>query len=300
MDRFPETFHRVVGELPEAGRLPSGQEFPFGTLRPVRDGFIERKGVKSWYAVYGESGPWIAFAPIFQISHTQMLKATVPYLAEHFRVFTMDLRGNGRSDRPRGQEHYAFDEYYGDFLAALDAAGVDCCAVIGISATAMTALRFAAEHPERVSHVVVAGGYAQSRIDDPQIAERVRSESERMRADWPKYLEWFFSLLFPEPHSTKPFEDGVRYGWAASGELVDWGRNGWLKSDVSELAKRVKCPTLVIHGDADKRVPIERGRAIQGLVPGSRMLTLKLAMALSSASATFTRSTGTRAGRPYT
>ena len=77
MDRFPETFHRVVGELPEAGRLPSRQEFPFGTLRPVRDGFIERKGVKSWYAVYGETGAWIAFAPIFQISHTQMLKATV-------------------------------------------------------------------------------------------------------------------------------------------------------------------------------------------------------------------------------
>jgi len=274
MDRVPQIFHKVVGELPEAGRLPSGQDFPFGTLRPVRDGFIERKGVKSWYAVYGESGPWIAFTPIFQIAHSQMLKATVPYLAEHFRVFTMDLRGNGRSDRPRGQEHYAFDEYYGDFLAALDAGGVGRCAVIGISASAMTALRFAAEHPERVSHVIVAGGYAQARIDDPQIAERVRAESERMRADWPKYLEWFFSLLFPEPHSTKPFEDGVRYGWASSGELVDWGRNGWLKSDVTELAKRVKCPTLVIHGDADKRVPIERGRAIQRVVPGARMLTV--------------------------
>ncbi|MEP6622755.1 MAG: hypothetical protein ABJE47_25770, partial [bacterium] len=42
--------------------------FPFGTLRPVRDGFVERNGVKSWYAVYGEKGPWIAFAPIFQIT----------------------------------------------------------------------------------------------------------------------------------------------------------------------------------------------------------------------------------------
>jgi len=39
MDRFPETFHRVVGELPEAGRLPSGQEFPFGTLPPVLSTF---------------------------------------------------------------------------------------------------------------------------------------------------------------------------------------------------------------------------------------------------------------------
>ncbi|HXI35856.1 MAG TPA: alpha/beta fold hydrolase [Burkholderiales bacterium] len=274
MDRFPESFVKVVGELPAGGRLPEGQGAPFDTIRPAREGYVERNGVKSWWAVYGEQGPWIAFAPIFQITHSQSLKTTVPYLAEHFRVFTMDLRGNGRSDRPRGQEHYTFEEYYADFLAALDAAGVERTALIGISATAMTVLRFAAEHPERATHVVVAGGYAHARVDDPQIAERVRAESERMRADFPRYLEWFMTILFPEPHSTKPFEDGVRYGWAASGELVDWGRTGWLKSDVSELAKRVKCPTLVLHGDADKRVPIDKGREIHGLVPGARMVTV--------------------------
>ena len=272
--KLPESFDKVVGEVPEGGRLPDGQEFPFGTLRPVRDGFIDRKGVKSWYAVYGEKGPWIAFAPIFQITHSQTLKGVVPYLAEHFRVFTMDLRGNGRSDRPRGQAAYAFDEYYADFVGALDAAGVDQAAVIGISATAMTTLRFAAELPERATHVIIAGGYAEARIDDPRIAERVRADSERMRADWPSYLSSFCSTVFTEPHSTKPFEDAVRYGWAASGELVDWGREGWLKSDVTELARRVKCPTLVIHGDGDKRVPIEKGRTIAHLVPGAQLVTV--------------------------
>ncbi len=272
--KLPESFGKVVGELPASGRLPDGQEFPFGTLRPVRDGFVERNDVKSSYAVYGEQGPWIAFAPIFQIAHSQMLKGVVPYLAEHFRVFTMDLRGNGRSDRPRGQAAYAFDEYYADFVAALDAAGVDKAAVIGISAAAMTTLRFAAEHPERATHVIIVGGYADARIDEPKIAERVRAESDRMRSDWPKYLEWFFSIVFTEPHSTKPFEDGVRYGWAASGELVDWGRNGWLESDVTALARRIQCPTLVIHGDGDKRVPIEKGRAIRDLVPGAQLLTV--------------------------
>ena len=84
-----------------------------------------------------------------------------------------------------------------------------------------------------------------------------------MLNDWPGYLDWFFSLLFPEPHSTKPFEDGVRYGWASSGEVVDWARNGWLTSDVRALARRVQCPTLVIHGDADQRVPHARGEAIR-------------------------------------
>jgi len=274
MKREPETFRKIVGELPEPGRVPEAERLPFETVRPAREGFVERSGVRSWYAVWGEAGPWIAFAPIFQIAHSQMLKTAVPYLSRHFRVVTMDGRGNGRSDRPRGQAHYAFDEYYEDFLAVLDAAGAERLAVVGISATAMTAIRLAAEHPERVSHLVTVGGYAEARVDNPKIAERVRAESERMRSDWPSYLEWFFSIVFTEPHSTKPFEDGVRYGWAASGELVDWARNGWLSSDVTALARKVKCPTLVIHGDGDKRVFHEKGKQIAELVPGARLLTV--------------------------
>jgi pimeloyl-ACP methyl ester carboxylesterase/predicted glycosyltransferase len=270
----PGSFEKIVGELPQPGRLPSVEGYPFETVRPVRDGHVERDGVKSWYAVWGESGPWIAFAPIFQITHMQMLKATVPYLSRHFRVVTMDGRGNGRSDRPQGQEAYSFDHYYQDFLTVLDAAGADRVAVVGISATTMTALRVAAEHPERVSHVIVAGGYAEARLDHPKFVERVRVEGERMLNDWPAYLDWFFSIVFTEPHSTKPFEDGVRYGWATSGQAVNWARNGWVGNDVRELARQVKCPTLVIHGDGDKRVPYAKGEEIRDLVPGAQLLTV--------------------------
>lgn len=273
--KIPERFRTVVGELPEPGRVPEADRLPYETVRPVREGFVAREGVKSWYAVWGERGPWIAFAPIFQITHSQMLKATVPYLSQHFRVVTMDGRGNGRSDRPRGQEAYSFEHYYQDFLAVLDAtAGTEKIAVIGISATAMTALRLAGEHPERVSHVIISGGYAHAKIEDPKIAEKVRAESERMRQQWPAYLDWFFSLVFTEPHSTKPYEDAVRYGWAASGETVDWARNGWLGSDVREFARKVRCPTLVIHGDGDRRVFHESGKAIQELVPGARLISV--------------------------
>src|SRR5262249_24101802 len=147
-----------------------------------------------------------------QIVHMQLLKATVPYLAQHFRVVTMDGRGNGRSDRPTDQEAYSFEHYYLDFVAVLDALGIDKLAVIGISAAAMTALRFAGVHPERITHAIVAGGYAASRLDDPGVAQAVRAQGQRMRDDWPAYLQEFFSTVFTEPHSTKPFEDGFTYG----------------------------------------------------------------------------------------
>src|ERR1041384_7895695 len=121
----PRDARTIIGTLPEPGKLPSLERYPFETARPASDGFVERDGVKTWYATWGTSGPWIAFAPIFQIVHTQLLKATVPYLAQHFRVVTMDGRGNGRSDRPEGQDAYTFEHYYLDFLAVLDALRLD-------------------------------------------------------------------------------------------------------------------------------------------------------------------------------
>jgi pimeloyl-ACP methyl ester carboxylesterase/predicted glycosyltransferase len=271
---LPESFRKVVGELPRAGQLPAIDGYPFETLRPVRDGYVERDGVKSWFAVWGDRGPWIAFAPIFQISNMQMLKATVPYLSQHFRVVTMDGRGNGRSDRPERPAAYTFDEYYADFVAVLDAVAVDQVAVIGISATAMTALRLAAEQPERVTHLIVSGGFAESRLEDPKLAQAFRVQAERMRSDWPGFLDSFFGTVFTEPHSTKPFEDGVRFGWASTGEIVAWCREGWFGNDVSDLARRVQCKTLVIHGDGDRRVPYAKGKAIRDLVPGAELLTI--------------------------
>ncbi|MEP7281303.1 MAG: alpha/beta fold hydrolase [Rubrivivax sp.] len=271
---LPPRFGTLVGALPPGGRLPPGDDGPFETLTPCRDGFADVGGVKLWYAVWGERGPWLAFPPHFQIVHSALLKAAVPYLSQHFRVLTMDGRGNGRSDRPQGQQHYSFDLYVQDFVAVLDAAGADRVALVGISAGAMTALHVAAEQPERVTHLITAGGFADSRLASPAVAAFVESESRRLHDDWPGYVDAFMAGIFNEPHSTKAYEDGVRYAWASSGEVIDWCYRGWRDQDVREHARRVACPTLVIHGDQDQRVAYARGRAIHELVPGARMLTI--------------------------
>ncbi len=271
---LPERLDRIAGPLAKPGAAPGLDTSPYDTVQPAHQGFTLRDGVKLWYAVWGDSGPWIAFAPPFQIVHSQMLKGTVPYLSRHFRVITTDGRGNGRSDRPMGQDAYSFDHFYADFVAVLDAAGADRVALVGISAAAMTVLRLAAEQPQRVTHLVTAGGFADSLPGDEKIAQRLKMEGELLRDDWPAYVDWFMGTIFSEPHSTKPYEDGAHYAWATNAEWLGWCRNAWMNHDVRELARHVGCPTLVIHGDHDTRVPYAKGQAIHALVPGAKLLTI--------------------------
>lgn len=268
----PPRLLRTAGPLGEPGRLPPA--YPYETVTPRREGFVDRGGVKSWYAQYGDDGPWLAFAPIFQIADSHMLRGVLPYLSQHYRVLVMDLRGNGRSDRPASQDQYSFDHYYADFVAVLERLEVERAAVVGISATAMTAIRLASEQPARVSHLVLVGGWVQRRMDAPAVRDAVQANLARMRADWPAYLDEFFTICFPEPHSTKPFEDAVRDGWSTDGEIVAMGLTGWLGHDMSAAAQTVRCPTLVIHGDKDGRVPYSQGELAARLIPGARFVTV--------------------------
>ena len=270
---LPARLARVAGDLPAPGTLP--EPYPYESIAPVRDGFVERAGVRTWYGQFGEAGPWLVFAPVYQIANTHLLKGVVPWLAQHFRVVVMDLRGNGRSDRPKAQEQYSFDLYYGDFVAVLDRLEVDRAAIVAISATTMNALRLAAEQPHRVSHLVVAGGYATWLAEAPEVKAFVAAQLAQMRTDWPAHIDRFFGLVFNEPHSTKPYEDGALFGGGATdGETVAMALTGWLGADAREKAKQVRCPTLVIHGDKDERVAIDRGEEVARLVPGATMLTV--------------------------
>lgn len=270
--KLPERMERVVGSLPEAGKLHDPGPYPFETVKPASDGFIERDGVRTYYAVWGETGPAIVFAPIYQVVHTSQLKATVPYLSRYFRVVTIDLRGNGRSDRPDDPAAYSFEHYYADMLAVIDYLQLERLAIVGISCNAMLAMRLAAEQPERVSHLISVGG--EYEWPAPTSQEEKDREAAVFQEDFPGYLDDFFTEVFTEPHSTKPYEDGVLLGWSTTGETLLMCRRGWYGTDVRELAAQVTAPTLLIHGTHDRTVGYQTGLELHKLIPHSHMLTI--------------------------
>jgi predicted glycosyltransferase len=91
-------------------------------------------------------------------------------------------------------------------------------------------------------------------------------------AHYEDFLEFFFSQVFAEPHSTKQREDAVGWGLETDAEtLVATQLAPRLPDEASviELADRVRCPALVIHGRDDPIRPHASGAALAELIGGA-------------------------------
>ena len=252
---------------------------------PDESGYVERDGVKLYYEVYGSGGPTVFLLPTWSIIHSRHWKMQIPYLARHCRVLTFDGRGNGRSDRP--ESGYSEREFAADALAVMDATATERAAIVSLSLGAQRALLLAAEQPERVDAAVFIGPFVPLG-EPPEARAIVQAWDKELDSDegWARYnryywlrdyrgfLEFFFSQMFNEPHSTKPIEDCVGWGLETSGEtLVTMESGKDLDAETTrELAGRLRCPVLVIQGSQDAITGPERGVALAEATGGDLVM----------------------------
>ena len=194
-------------EMTEPGREQSRARYPDSRLHRARRG-------TAGYEVYGSGEPAVLLLT-WLIVHARHWKTQVPYLARHCRVITFDGRGNGRSDRPAAG--YGEPEYVADALAVMDATATDRAVIVSLSVGAQRALTWrlsirtgcrgrvlgpALPSPRRWGMARVT---CWMRCCPPRRAGR--KTSCLLAADYRGFLEFFFSQMFTEPHSTKPTED---------------------------------------------------------------------------------------------
>ena len=265
-------------EMTEPAREQSRARYPDSS------GYIERDGVRLYYEVYGSGEPTIFLLPTWSIIHSRHWKMQIPYLARHCRVVTFDGRGNGRSDRPAEPAAYAEAEFAADALAVMDATATDRAFVVGFSMGAQRALLLAAGHPERVQGLVFVGPAVPLGKPTPR-AQAVGSFTEQLGeyegwqkfnrhywlANYRDFLEFFFSQMFTEPHSTKQIEDCVGWGLETTPEalIATVGAPGLDEAAVRELASRIGCPVLVVHGSDDAIRSHSAGAALAKLTGGT-------------------------------
>ena len=267
---------------------------------PDEEGFIERDGVRVFWESYGQGDQAVLFLPTWTFNHSRGWKAQIPYLARHFRVVCFDPRGNGRSDRPLDPAAYAESEFAQDAIDVMDACGIDRAVCVGFSTGAQRGLLLAAEHPKRVSAMVFIGPLFPVTLrslhwrvlSHPSL--RALSEKPPLttrgfgkfsphyweNGGYADFVQWWAERMLSERHSTKQIEDAVAWAHDTDGAtLAASTRGGQLavaakRRDQIELARRVRCPVLVIHGPDDRIQPYSDGRAL-AKVTGGRLETVE-------------------------
>jgi len=244
---------------------------------PDDEGYVERDGIRVFWEAYGHGSRTVLLLPTWSIIHSRQWKGQIPHLARHYRVLTFDARGNGRSDRPSEPAAYDEREFAADALAVLDATATESAAVVGYSLGAQRGLILAAEHPERVEGAVFIG--ASYPGGGKPLDERARFAWEDeldthegwakynkhfWLRDWEGFVEFFFSRIFREPHSTKEIEDCVGWALETTPETLVTAQYGRTlePEEARGLAGRLRCPLLVVHGTSDQIAHYSRGQAL--------------------------------------
>jgi pimeloyl-ACP methyl ester carboxylesterase/DNA-binding CsgD family transcriptional regulator len=240
-------------------------------------------GVRLAYACSGQ-GPLLIKAATW-LSHLEfdwespVWRHLLDGLSANATFVRYDERGCGLSDWE--VEDLGFDSWLRDLETLVDALGAERFGLLGISQGASIAIAYAARHPERVSHLVLHGGYARGRlVRNPTPEQREEAEMMRKLADlgWGKqdtaFRQFFTSQFIPggTPQQHRWFNELERISTSPT-NAARFMRE-FDNIDVVARLTEVRCPTLVLHSTRDVRVPFSEGRLIASTIPGARFVPI--------------------------
>jgi pimeloyl-ACP methyl ester carboxylesterase/DNA-binding CsgD family transcriptional regulator len=241
-------------------------------------------GTQIAYALTGEGTPLVK-APHW-LTHLEyeflspLWRPWIEALSDGHTLLRMDQRGCGLSDRD--VKDFSFEAMVGDLEAVVDAAGFERFALLGHSQGAGFAIEYATRHPQRVSHLVMLGGYSRGRLKrdtSPEARAELEAQLKLVEVGWgrddPAYRHMFSSQFVPAGplELLNSMSELQRMSTSAANAIQ--AMQMFLNIDVTAAAPRVACPTLVLHARGDRRAPFEEGRRLAGLIPGARLVPLE-------------------------
>jgi pimeloyl-ACP methyl ester carboxylesterase/DNA-binding winged helix-turn-helix (wHTH) protein len=196
-------------------------------------------------------------------------------LAAEYQLIRYDERGNGLSDWD--VDDISFDAFVHDLETVTDAVGLERFALLGISQGAAVSVAYAVRHPERVSHLILYGGFAHGRHQrDPEQAKTLLA---LIRQGWgsenPAFRQFFTSLFVPDAtyEQMQWLNDLQRITTSPENAVRIMEATGHV--DVSDMLPHVQAPTLVLHCRDDAAVNFEEGRHLAAGIPNARFVALE-------------------------
>jgi pimeloyl-ACP methyl ester carboxylesterase len=195
-------------------------------------------------------------------------------LGADFECIAFDNRGIGNSGE--AAEQFTIAELAADALAVMDAAGLETAHVLGISMGGMAAQELALAAPERLRTLTLGctycAGPGSSLIapeDAAPLLEAIAS-GDQDRAFEASY-EVNLSPTFRAEESRYAEFTAMAGALPARRRTVEMQLGAVAGHDTHARIGSIDAPILVIHGSADRMIPVANGELIASLIPGARL-----------------------------
>ena len=242
-----------------------------------------RDGVRIAWASSGEGPPLVKAANwLTHLNYdleSPVWRHWIEFLSDHFRLIRYDERGCGMTDWHVGDLTPA--RWSEDLEAVIEASNPgERFVVLGVSQGAAAAVGYAVRHPERISHMILYGGYAVGwahRLDSAELRQ-YRAMIELLRHGWgkdnPVFRQLFTSRFVPEarPEQLEWFNELCQR--TTTPEIATRLLEARAEADVRPLLSQVRVPTLVVHARQDEVVRFSAGQLLATEIPGAEFVEL--------------------------
>ena len=199
-------------------------------------------------------------------------------LARDHCLIRYDERGNGMSDWDVAD--LSFEAFVTDLDCVVEASGHQRFPLLGLSQGVAVAIEYAVRFPERISHLVLWGGYGCGwRIDGSPEQKREREAittlvGQGWGRDDPSYRQIFSRAFLPGGNTDEiaAFDEFQRRSVSPANAVRFL--DVFADIDVRHRLADVRCPVLVMHARGDRRVPCEKGAELAAAIPGAEFVTL--------------------------
>ncbi len=216
-------------------------------------------GVRLYFEEAGSGTP-IVFVHEFGGTYRSW-EPQMRFFARRHRCVTFAARGYPPSDVPSDVDAYSQQHAVGDILAVMDAAGIECAHVVGLSMGGFAVLHLGLEMPARARSLVVAGaGYGAEK----QFEAYFRNVSLEVAAQFEKQGSKHFAQTYSLGASRVQFQNKDPRGWREFADLLgehsEVGAANTMRGvqarrpsiyDLEERLRHLQVPTLVMTGDED-------------------------------------------------
>lgn len=241
-------------------------------------------GVRLAYAITGAGPPLVKVAN--WLSHLEfewqspVWRHWLAGLSHHHTLVRYDERGCGLSDW--AVDNFSLEAWVCDLETIADAAGLERFPLLGISQGVSIAIAYAIRHPEKVSRLILYGGYARGRLKrdlTPRQLEEAQTFIQLIKLGWgqenPAFRQVFTTLFMPDAtlEQQRAFNELQRI--SSSPENAMRLVTGFNNIDVRHLAPQITAPTLVLHAKDDALTHFAESQLIVDLIPNVRFVPLE-------------------------